>query len=171
MSREPFETFDIDIEEYKLTTTEFIGNSCAVRARIRIFVDGLCLTDPDGKYHVSDYLPYNLTKMLRGIEPLLNGETHLVRYTDTVCDLFFRPNGDIILVNAYDADGIPRNPDIPLEGIPVERGVVINGIIEKGEDVKNRYDELNEAKSDEHYQDLINALVNARQAVADANVQ
>lgn len=158
MSSDTYDSFKIDYEIDSISSDDLImGNK--VRSRIRIFVDSICLTDPNGEYTVGDFLPHNCTKLLRGIEPLVNDRPHRVPFTDTVCDLQFEPVGeDTILVNAYRADGAPRNPNVPRDGVNVKKGSVIDEIVRSSRSVQSRFEEINSVESDENYQEFINLL-------------
>lgn len=160
--------FGIDIEKPEISSDNFVQSSCFISARIRVFADGVCLTHPRGKHGVADYIPHNCTKLLNGIESILADEPHRVPYTESVCDLYFRPRGDTVLVYAQRTDGTPLNPNVPEDGCAVAKEAVVAEIIETSENVKRWFEEISDVESYPHYREFESALREAR-AVRDGN--
>ena len=161
-------TFSIEYEMDAIQPGSLILGS-RVRTGIRILANSRCLTDPHGKFTVGDFLPYNCTKFLRGIGPLLNGEPHLVRFTDTVCDVEFTPgDAGVVMVNAYGMDGVPRNPAIEGDGIAVDVDAVVREIVGVGRWVRAEFDNL-EATGSNDFEELVEELVEAESLLQDAD--
>lgn len=160
--------FEVDIERPEISPTNFIQSTCLISARIRVFADGVCLTHPRGKHGVADYLPYHCTKLLNGVRPILSGETQRVPYAESVCDLYFHPQGDTVLVSAQRTDGTPLNPNVPEDGCAVAKEAVVAEIIDTSETVKRWFEGLSDVESYEHYREFKSALRKAR-AVRDSN--
>lgn len=166
-----YESFIIDYEEEDFSSSKLIQGK-RIRSRVRIFVGSVCLTNSDGQYTVSDFLPYNCTKLLQGIKPLLDGESHRVPFTDSVCDLEFSSVDDeVVVVNAYAADQKPRNSELPQEGLPVKRNAVINEIISSSRKVKRGFESIEEIEFGDDYQDFVEALSNAEDTISNYDIQ
>lgn len=159
------DAFTIDYEVESVDSDQIVMGR-RVRSRVRIFVDDTCITDPNGRYAVSDFLPYNCTKLLRGVDAIADGRPHRVPFTDSVCDVYVRPESEeTVLVNAYDAEDTPRNPAVPDEGLPVAKSALLEEIVESSRRVRSMLEPVDDITESEDYQEFVDALADAERAV------
>lgn len=158
--------FTVEYELDDVSDSTFLGHSLGVRTRVRIYVGDVCITDKRERFRHSDYLPGNLTKMLRVAGTIVRDEDFLVRFSDTICDIHFRPDDGRVFVNACTRDGTPFNPDVPKRGVPADPETVVSEILGEGRKLRIQYEQIDGYREDEGVESFLRGLDRA-EAIAD----
>lgn len=148
----------LELEHWDFDESDLIGVGARVRTGIRIYVDEVCITDPDERFAVADYLPGFCHKAAIAARHLVRGEDCSISLNATNCDIVFVPDESTVRINAYHSSGRPLNGSIPECGVEADTGLVIDELLSVSRHCVDQYEQMDSIPDDDRVGEMVDEV-------------